>query len=1387
MLPSLLLSLLLGTLALPPAPNFHNGVNLGGWLLTEPSWMYDKFHAPAEGDLVARLRAQGGDTYAVTTMINHWEGYIPEAALDLCAALGLTHVRIPIPYWALEAPVVPVAIPGPPPRHAYGFNHEGFVTGGLNHLEDMLARLKARGLRALIDLHALPGGSSACNSYAGWQVAQPLFWRASPPADASTPIASGCGGGAGPYYSSRGAAQPWSAVGLQALQALGAWVVDLQANASLADAVAGIEVVNEPGCCVPGWQEDIERFTAAAVPPLQAALRAGGLGALNVTINFIGPNDKGVGPWVAAQVQSGAFAASQTLVDFHNYYNWDGPMSWGQLAARICGTTRSNSDFSQFTDVGLPVVIGEWSLSTNNGAPEFTDLGNASVRAHLRTLYANQMSLFSARGGSSPGAVGQHHWALRMGSGWDPRPTPAAPRGAQTPGSAWDTSLPGFWPAVWGLGELARLGVAVPLAQLQVTGVCQCAGCSASGAPAGEGAMGVPSADHSFTLLQPAMKGVRVFLRDSPGDNPSIEPWAYLNGGNFSGPSVPSSPDPLVSYRWFPSANTTPLQCYDVLPVSAAPLPGTPPASFSGLSSLSSGAPHAVVSGAGSFWVDFGVESPAWLEVDTAAPLPPGDAALISLGLSESTSPLPNKWRAPTPHGLTLRLETNAQLYEGLRCGFFNMSAPPSAPFTITAVRAVAQAKPVNYTGAFSAPGAPLLERLWYTAVYGVRANLELVYFGAVLVDRGDRISWTGDAYIAQGAALVAFNNFDFVLKNLLHTAAECNGIASYCVYWTLAAADYLASAGNGTTAALLAPTIERALAAADANAFAPRPDLGSFYGWDDRLGSGFQNASTDEAVWDFRFLVVRALGVRAGTLAAAGNASGAAFWAGRAAAGAAWLRNALGGAAWATSGALGVHAAAAALAAPGFAQPGEAAAALSATLNDAATICSLSPFNTFFILEGLAAVGAIDKGVAVAERCWGGMLALGATCFWEVFSPEWALFMRRGPSEVPWGYNGNTSLCHPWSSGVAQWLTKHVAGLRAEAGGTRVRAAPHLPPALAAPARSGRAGAGALAAALPLPGGGAAALRVAPEGVEVDSPVPVSLVLSEVLLARLGWARGGALRRGGGGVAVEVGGASVVLEAEEGEAGPLWEEGGALAGSRSAAAVLHLPPGATRVVRAPPLPAAASAAAMAAAAAAPVFPPLSWPARLVQFDTWTRGSWRGAYGGAGHILFNYKGGDAVALPPWVASWQITDGYGGSWARDAGDARALLDDPANASAPASIGFYQGGQNALPQYTFGLDVALEPGSEGRWWQAALYLADFDGAARRNVVEVKSGWPLLNPIAPPQLLEGFEGGVWLVYQLNTSARFRVSQMPSTCPGHTAVVSAIVFDEVERKEDG
>ena len=464
----------------PPPADWHNGVSMGGWLLTEPAWMFDQFQAPAEGDLVRQLRAQGGDAFAVATMRNHWEGYVPDAALDALAALGVTHARIPVGYWITEAPVtMPTPVRGrAPTMRDYGFNHEGFVTGGINVLEATLAKLKARGIKALVDLHALPGGASSCASYAGWQVNQPLFWRGTPPAG-TAPVAGACGG-AGPYTTSRGAAKSWMAVGEDAIAALGRWVVGLQANASLADTVVGLEVANEPGLGFNGVQPDIERLLTNVVPPLQAALAAGGV-TTNVTLNWIGPNDAGAGAWTAAQVASGLFDASRLLIDFHQYYNWDGAEDWQQLATKICGTTAAASPWAQYTAAGLPTLIGEWSCSTNLGAAAFTDLTKPAVVAHLKTLYANQMSLWAARGGSAPGAVGQHHWALRMGSGWDPRPTAQNPAGAQKPGSAWNQSLPGFSEAVWSLGDLIRVGVAQPLAALNVSGVCRCNGCSASG------------------------------------------------------------------------------------------------------------------------------------------------------------------------------------------------------------------------------------------------------------------------------------------------------------------------------------------------------------------------------------------------------------------------------------------------------------------------------------------------------------------------------------------------------------------------------------------------------------------------------------------------------------------------------------------------------------------------------------------------------------------------------------------------------------------------------------------------------------------------------------------------------------------------------------------
>ena len=58
---------------------------------------------------------------------------------------------------------------------------------------------------------------------------------------------------------------------------------------------------------------------------------------------------------------------------------------------------------------------------------------------------------------------GAFFWTLRMGSGWDPRPTKAHPHGRQVDGSSAWRSLPGYPFPVWSLLEMGVAGVATPL------------------------------------------------------------------------------------------------------------------------------------------------------------------------------------------------------------------------------------------------------------------------------------------------------------------------------------------------------------------------------------------------------------------------------------------------------------------------------------------------------------------------------------------------------------------------------------------------------------------------------------------------------------------------------------------------------------------------------------------------------------------------------------------------------------------------------------------------------------------------------------------------------------------------------------------------------------
>src|SRR5260370_9770223 len=256
--------------------------------------------------------------------------------------------------------------------------------------------------------------------------------------------------------------------------------------------------------------------------------------------------------------------------------------------------------------------------------------------------------------------------------------------------------------------------------------------------------------------------------------------------------------------------------------------------------------------------MDVGRENAAWLEFDS-----PDLTGTVEMSISEYNLPEITgngaahsvKTLAPIKYGNSYRLELNSQFYEGVRFGWIQVMSFTSQ-WHITGIRLVCQTKPANYNGSFSCSD-PMLNRIWYAGAYDVKLNLLSDYFGAILIDRGDRISWTGDAHCAQAAALVAFGNDDFVKRNLDNSANDDNGIASYALSWVLSLIYYYNYTANQST---LRGYIHYAVAQLDYAyaVYGTNPSLG-FYGWDERLGAGFENANSQESQNAYKMLSIRA------------------------------------------------------------------------------------------------------------------------------------------------------------------------------------------------------------------------------------------------------------------------------------------------------------------------------------------------------------------------------------------------------------------------------------------------------------------------------------------------------------------------------------------------
>ena len=97
-----------------------HGVNLGGWLVTEPFIVPNLYipyqnSTPQAVDEYTLSQALGDDL--AEFMTNHYETFITEEDFAQIAAAGMNWIRLPVPFWAVET------IPSEPFLEGVAFNY----------------------------------------------------------------------------------------------------------------------------------------------------------------------------------------------------------------------------------------------------------------------------------------------------------------------------------------------------------------------------------------------------------------------------------------------------------------------------------------------------------------------------------------------------------------------------------------------------------------------------------------------------------------------------------------------------------------------------------------------------------------------------------------------------------------------------------------------------------------------------------------------------------------------------------------------------------------------------------------------------------------------------------------------------------------------------------------------------------------------------------------------------------------------------------------------------------------------------------------------------------------------------------------------------------------
>lgn len=144
------------------------GVNLGGWLLSEPWMMRTEWsdmgcgNACSEFDCVSAL----GQSKADTAFNQHYARWITPSMIQDMYNAGLNTIRIPIGYWSFRTIVD---------------SSEKFPKMNLQYLDDVVQKAADLGMLVVIDLHGAPGSQKTQDAFTGQVCPLSSFLHVSPP------------------------------------------------------------------------------------------------------------------------------------------------------------------------------------------------------------------------------------------------------------------------------------------------------------------------------------------------------------------------------------------------------------------------------------------------------------------------------------------------------------------------------------------------------------------------------------------------------------------------------------------------------------------------------------------------------------------------------------------------------------------------------------------------------------------------------------------------------------------------------------------------------------------------------------------------------------------------------------------------------------------------------------------------------------------------------------------------------------------------------------------------------------------------------------------------------------------------------------------------------